>query len=155
MKWLDKFERLICVCLLAAIVLLVFLAAVMRTVGIPVIWSVEVAQLLFVWLAMLAANQTFRHSEHASVDILMRRLTPARQQVLLQIFDVAMIAILLVVAYYGFTLFAINPKRTLGSTDIPYQYVTLALPVGAILMISTLIQRLIAPKHHKPEESGL
>ena len=46
MNHLDKIERMVCIGLLSAIVLLVFAAAVMRTVGLPIIWSVDIAQLL-------------------------------------------------------------------------------------------------------------
>ena len=39
--------------ILAAIVILVAIASVSRAMGSPIIWSVEIAQLLFVWLCML------------------------------------------------------------------------------------------------------
>ena len=41
--------------LLAGIVILVGIAAITRAAGQPIIWSVEIAQLLFVWL--LAVEQ--------------------------------------------------------------------------------------------------
>ena len=79
MNHLDKIERLVCIGLLSAIVLLVFAAAVMRTVGLPIIWSVDIAQLLFAWLCMLGANQTLKHAQHATVDIVTQYL-PVRWQ---------------------------------------------------------------------------
>ena len=42
-----QIERRLAVMLLAAIVLLVLLAAILRTAGYPIIWSVDIAQLLF------------------------------------------------------------------------------------------------------------
>ena len=82
MRIIHRIERWLCVLLLIAIVFLVFIAAIMRTLGYPIIWSVDVAQLLFAWLAMLAANQTFHHGQHASVDIFTRRLHPAYRELL-------------------------------------------------------------------------
>lgn len=155
MSLINRIERMVCVLLLVAIVCLVFSAAIMRTVGHPIIWSVDVAQLLFAWLAMLAANQTFRHGQHASVDIFTRRLSPAVREVLYSALDVLMIAVLCILLWFGIDLFLANPQRTLGSTTIAYKWVTLCVPVGAILMIITLIGRVAGRHHREPPEAGI
>ncbi|AXR08079.1 TRAP transporter small permease [Salinimonas sediminis] len=155
MKLLNQIERLLCVILLAAIVGLVFMAAIMRTFGVPVIWSVDVAQMLFAWLAMLAADQTFKHSEHAAVDIITRRLQPRAQQAFSNLFDILMISVLGLLLWFGIVLFGANPDRTLGSTSISYQWVTLAVPVGAALMIITLLQRLLSRHRISQGQAGL
>lgn len=142
MNRLDSIERLVCIALLSAIVLLVFAAAIMRTLGLPIIWSVDIAQLLFAWLCMLGANQTLRHGQHATVDIATQYL-PAHWQLCLRVLaSLVMTAVLGVVVFYGISLFNLNPQRTLGSTPIPYRYVALALPVGAGLMLLTLLEQL-------------
>ncbi|NVK55039.1 MAG: TRAP transporter small permease [Alteromonadaceae bacterium] len=141
MNGLDKFERTVCITLLALIVILVFAAAVMRTIGMPIIWSVDVAQLLFAWLCMLGANQTLKHSKHASVDIITQYLPALWQSVLHGVAMTIMLAVLAALVVYGIALFNLNPQRTLGSTDIPYRYVSLALPVGAVLMMLSLLEQ--------------
>jgi TRAP-type C4-dicarboxylate transport system permease small subunit len=141
MNHLDKIERLVCISLLSAIVLLVFAAAVMRTVGLPIIWSVDIAQLLFAWLCMLGANQTLKHAQHATVDIVTQYLPVRWQQRLAGLTSLIMIGVLAVIVVYGIALFNLNPQRTLGSTPLPYRYVALALPVGAGLMLLTLLEQ--------------
>ena len=141
MNHLDKIERVVCIGLLSAIVLLVFAAAVMRTVGLPIIWSVDIAQLLFAWLCMLGANQTLKHAQHATVDIVTLYLPARWQQRLSGLASLIMIGVLAVIVVYGFALFNLNPQRTLGSTPIPYRYVALALPVGSGLMLLTLLEQ--------------
>mgnify|MGYP001316538709 FL=1 len=141
MNHLDKIERLVCISLLSAIVLLVFAAAVMRTVGLPIIWSVDIAQLLFAWLCMLGANQTLKHAQHATVDIVTQYLPVRWQQRLAGLASLIMIGVLAVIVVYGIALFNLNPQRTLGSTPLPYRYVALALPVGAGLMLLTLLEQ--------------
>ena len=141
MNHLDKIERLVCIGLLSAIVLLVFAAAVMRTVGLPIIWSVDIAQLLFAWLCMLGANQTLKHAQHATVDIVTQYLPVRWQQRLAGLASLIMIGVLAVIVVYGSALFNLNPQRTLGSTPLPYRYVALALPVGAGLMLLTLLEQ--------------
>ena len=141
MKYLDKCERLVCIALLSAIVVLVFTAAVMRTAGLPIIWSVDVAQLLFASLCMLGANQTLKHAQHATVDIATQYLPAHWQQRLSGLALLIMAGVLAVIVFYGILLFNLNPQRTLGSTPIPYRYVALALPVGAGLMLLTVLER--------------
>lgn len=141
MNHLDKIERLVCISLLSAIVLLVFAAAVMRTVGLPIIWSVDIAQLLFAWLCMLGANQTLKHAQHATVDIVTQYLPVRWQQRLAGLASLIIIGVLAVIVVYGIALFNLNPQRTLGSTPVPYRYVALALPVGAGLMLLTLLEQ--------------
>ena len=141
MNQLDKIERMVCIGLLSAIVLLVFAAAVMRTVGLPIIWSVDIAQLLFAWLCMLGANQTLKHAQHATVDIVTQYLPVRWQQRLAGLASLIMIGVLAVIVVYGIALFNLNPQRTLGSTPLPYRYVALALPVGAGLMLLTLLEQ--------------
>ena len=127
--------------LLASIVVLVFIAAVMRSFGYPIIWSVDFAQLFFIWLIMLGANQALRQLDHVGVDILVRNLS-WRQRLKLDIFLYAIIAFCLVIlAIYGFKLVLLNPQRMLGTTSISYAWVSLALPVGAILMLNTLLRQ--------------
>lgn len=50
--------------------------AVTRTFNRPIIWSIEIAQLLFAWLAFLGANQAMRAGAHIGVDLLTRNLPP-------------------------------------------------------------------------------
>src|SRR3546814_6107426 len=69
-----KAEALLAVGLLAVIVFLVFIAGVMRWFGEPLIWSVDLAQLLFVWVSFLGADMALRKRAHIGIDYLVRRL---------------------------------------------------------------------------------
>ena len=71
---LTRLEDITSKALLAAITGLVFFAAIGRSLGYPLIWSVDMAQLLFVWLCFLGANRAMRLKAHIGVDLLVRRL---------------------------------------------------------------------------------
>ena len=60
--------------LLAAIVVLVFVAAITRTFDHPLIWSVDLAQALFVWLCFAGAVKALRIRAHIGVDYFVKRL---------------------------------------------------------------------------------
>lgn len=76
-RLLIRLEDIASKTLLAAIVMLVFLAAVGRSLGYPLIWSVDMAQLLFIWLCFLGANRAMRAKAHVGVDLFVRKLPHA------------------------------------------------------------------------------
>lgn len=137
---LKKFialEESISALLLALIVVFVFAAAVMRTVGYPIIWSVDVAQLLFIWVCVLGGNQALRKGEHVGVDYFVRRL-PVRAQVAIDcVLSLLIMGLLALLVWFGTELTLLNPERRLGAVDLPYALVTLAVPVGGALMLVT------------------
>lgn len=138
-SWFIKIEEAVSMVLLAAVVLFVFCAAVMRTIGYPIIWSVDIAQVLFIWVCLLGANQALRNGSHVGVDYFVRRL-PIKVQILIDAFTYALVAAFLVVlVWYGVALSLLNPERVLGSIDVPYAVVTLAIPFGGVLMLITTL----------------
>src|SRR3546814_8646672 len=115
-----KAEALLAVGLLAVIVFLVFIAGVMRWFGEPLIWSVDLAQLLFVWVSFLGADMALRKRAHIGIDYLVRRL-PGRARVVV---DLALAAVCLaflgVMAVMGYRLTLLNIERLFGDSSIPY-----------------------------------
>ncbi|MCU4677702.1 TRAP transporter small permease subunit [Catenovulum sp. 2E275] len=152
----NKLERQITALLLFLIVVLVFAAAVMRTLGYPIIWSVDFAQLLFVWLAVLGSDQALKQGNHAKLDVFFNKLQLKNRIKLAGLLNMISIACLFAVLIYGIELVLLNPLRTLGSTDLPYALVTAAMPVGAGLMMITLIfqSKDLWIYWYKPEQFG-
>lgn len=138
-NWFVLLEEGISVVLLALIVIFVFCAAVMRTIGYPIIWSVDIAQMLFIWVCMLGANQALRNGAHVGVDYFVRRL-PIKAQIAIDVCAYVLVAaFLLVLVWYGVKLSLLNPERVLGALDWPYAWVTMAIPVGGLLMLITTL----------------
>ena len=67
--------------LLIAIEVGILLAAVIARywLNTPLVWSDEVASLLFLWLAVLGAVIAFRRGEHMRMTALVARLSPERR----------------------------------------------------------------------------
>ncbi|OKL43355.1 hypothetical protein A3843_14110 [Pseudovibrio exalbescens] len=134
-----KFENLILKVLLGACVVLVVVASLARWVGYPIIWSVDIAQLLFIWICFLGANQALRHDQHIGVDFLIRRC-PKKLQYLVEAVGYALtIAFLLALIRYGYDLTTMNVERRLSDTDMSYAWVTAAVPVGCALLALTSV----------------
>ena len=125
--------------LLIAITMLVFFAAIMRTIGSPMIWSVDVAQLLFVWLCIFGANRAMRLKTHIGVDMLVVRLPRVSRWMLEIALGLLTLAFLMALAITGFKLTILNWQRVFGDSGISYAWVTSAIPVGCVLMSVTLL----------------
>ncbi|MTI17675.1 TRAP transporter small permease [Rhodobacteraceae bacterium RKSG542] len=137
-----KLEVLALKTLLTACVGLVFVASLARWVGYPIIWSVDIAQLLFVWVCFLGSNQAMRYNQHIGVDFLVKKF-PVKVQNLIEVLSyIIIIAFLLALVYYGTDLTLMNKERRLSDTDMSYAWVTAAVPVGCALLSVTSFVKL-------------
>lgn len=143
MRFLLALEDALAKLLLGAIVLLVFLAAMARTFGHPLIWSVDLAQLFFVWLAMLGANKALRIKAHVGVDFFVRKLPVRLRHGLEILLGLMTLAFLLTMAWQGARLTMLNLERVYGDSGISYGWVTGAVPAGCLLLAVTLTVHLV------------
>lgn len=129
---------------LAGCALLVFVAAITRALGSPVIWAIDVAMLLFIWCAFFGADKALRNRQHIIIDILVRYFPQRVQRGLLILHWTIMAAFLGALVVLGTQLTLLNLERPMGDTDISYAWVTSAVPVGSLLMLITALQQLVA-----------
>ena len=140
-------ERVLAVTLLAAMVAVVFAGTTGRYLGHPVVWSDEVAQGLFVWVALLAADITLQRNGHFSVDELVNFLPPKARFALDIGIHLLLAALLALLLYYAFKFASMTgprPMPMLGPMlGLRTGIVTTALPVGFALMFITVIEQTI------------
>ncbi|KAA0679781.1 TRAP transporter small permease [Roseomonas genomospecies 6] len=151
----HKGEAFLAMLLLAAIVLLVFAAGVMRWFGHPLVWSVDVAQLLFVWVAFLGADMALRKRAHIGIDYLVKRLPVKSRAMLDLVLGVLVVAFLMTMVVMGYRLTMLNLERQFGDSGISYAFVTSAVPVGCLLLAATLTGQILDTlrelrRHPKP-----
>src|SRR5690606_25045727 len=120
----------ICFSLLAGVTGLVFIAAVMRFFGRPLTWSVDMAQLLFIWLCMLGATRAMREKSHLGMEVLVKHLGYKRQFWLEMACSVLVLVFLGILVVEGIKLTLLNIERTFGDSTLSYSWVTAAVPVG-------------------------
>lgn len=134
LKRLSQIELAICVALLAAITGLVFVAAIMRFFGHPLTWSVDMAQLLFIWLCMLGGTRAMREKSHLGMEVLAKRLGYRRQFRVEMACSVITLAFFAILVVEGWKLTMLNRERTFGDSTLSYSWVTAAVPVGCLLI---------------------
>lgn len=127
--------------LLLAIVVLVFIAALTRYFGTPINWSVDVAQALFVWVIFVGAHQALRESRHIGVSLFVDRLHPNQRAAIRVVVGLLIAAFLVAIIVYGTQVSIINVRRILQNIPVSYSWVTMAAPVGALLMLGTTLIR--------------
>lgn len=143
LKRLAQIEFGVAVALLAAIVGLVFIAAIMRWFGQPLIWSVDMAQLLFIWLCMIGATRAMREKGHLGIDLLVRHM-PHRIRLRVEIgVSVLLLGFFALLAVEGARLTMLNQQRQFGDSGLSYGWVTAAVPVGCVMLGVALIYNLV------------
>lgn len=138
-KKLIIFEEVITKIFLCVIIALVFIAAIMRSIKLPLNWAVDIAQLLFAWTIFIGADIAMRRKKLMGVDIITEKLPEKLRKVIKLIFNIIIIIFLSLLLFYGTQLSIANSARTFQSLQISYSWATLSAPVGAILMIITSV----------------
>lgn len=128
--------------LLASIVLLVFAAGVSRSFGYPIVWSVDVAQLLFVWTSFIGADMALRGRNLIAVDLFVRWAPPRTRALIDLATGLLVLAFLVAMAVLGYQLTLSNLPRQFADSGISYAFVTAAVPVGCGLLAITLAGQL-------------
>lgn len=135
-------ETWIGVVMLATIIVLVFASAVMRTIKYPIVWSVDLAQLLFVWISMLGADVALKRKAHVGVDLLAKKFPAKLQNMITLGTFIICILFLGFITYYGIYLCNVNYLRKYQTLQISYSYGTAAVPIGSVMMILTIIEQM-------------
>lgn len=139
----DKIELTVGLLILTIITMLVFMASIMRFFGHPIIWSVDLAQLLFIWLCFLGANRALRLKSHLGVDFFIRKFSVQKRFLLEFVMSLFILGFLLTLAVKGVELTLLNKERLFGDSGIPYAFVTIAVPFGCVLMSATIISNIV------------
>jgi tripartite ATP-independent transporter DctM subunit len=129
--------------LVAAEIVVLFAGVVSRyLLHRPLIWSDELASILFLWLAMLGAVTAFRRCEHMRMTALVARARPARRAFLDLIGTCAALAFLVLIARPSWDYAYEESFITTPAFQISNIWRAAALPVGIGLMAVSALLRL-------------
>src|SRR5271165_1986440 len=108
----------------------------------PLIWSDELASILFLWLAMLGAAVAFRRSEHMRMTAVVASTGPSTRAYLDLVATCAALAFLLLIAWPAYEYAYEESFITTPALQIPNIWRAAALPVGTALMALFAVLRL-------------
>ncbi|HYW64169.1 MAG TPA: TRAP transporter large permease subunit [Bradyrhizobium sp.] len=124
--------------------IVILFAGVVARYGLhqPLIWSDELASILFLWLAMLGAVVAFRRAEHMRMTAVVASATPAARAYLDVVATSAALAFLLLVAWPAWEYAYEESFITTPALQIPNIWRAAALPAGIALMALFALLRL-------------
>ena len=130
--------------LLVVAEIVILFAGVVARYGLhrPLIWSDELASILFLWLAMLGAAVAFRRAEHMRMTAIVANAKPAMRAYLDLVAICAALAFLLLVAWPAYEYAYEESFITTPALQIPNIWRAAALPVGIGLMALFALLRL-------------
>jgi tripartite ATP-independent transporter DctM subunit len=141
--WLGVFVEIPAALLVVAEIVILF-AGVVARYGLhrPLIWSDELASILFLWLAMLGAAVAFRRAEHMRMTAVVASAKPAMRAYLDVVATCAALAFLLLIAWPACEYAYEESFITTPALQIPNIWRAAALPAGIGLMALFALLRL-------------
>ena len=142
-EYICKCEAFLVKVLFVILVALVFIAAFTRYIGYPINWSVDMAQCLFAWCTFLAADVAMRKDKLMRVDFVVAKLSEKNRNII-EYINLFIILIFLA-SLIGFGIWLSYTTRFRSFQGIPgfsYTWVTLSVPVGGSLMVTTTILKI-------------
>jgi tripartite ATP-independent transporter DctM subunit len=134
-SWLAMLVEIPAALLVVAEIVILF-AGVVARYGLhrPLIWSDELASILFLWLAMLGAAVAFRRSEHMRMTAVVASAKPAMRAWLDVVATCAALAFLLLIAWPAYEYAYEESFITTPALQISNVWRAAALPTGICLM---------------------
>jgi tripartite ATP-independent transporter DctM subunit len=130
--------------LVVAEIVILFAGVVSRYVlHSPLIWSDELASILFLWLAMLGAVVAFRRSEHMRMTALVASAGPGLRAYLEVVATCAALAFLILIIHPAYEYAYEESFITTPALQISNTWRAAALPVGTCLMALFALFRLV------------
>jgi tripartite ATP-independent transporter DctM subunit len=108
----------------------------------PLVWSDELAGILFPWLAMLGSVLAFQRDEHMRMTAVVGNIGPGARAFLDVVAVAASLAFLLLVIYPAYEFAADEVYVTTPALDIVNAWRAAALPIGIGLMLVVAVLRL-------------
>lgn len=137
LKWVNNIETLLCECLLAGFVLLLFAQIVARQVfQYSIAWSEELSTYMFVWFAYLGAVVAAKMSAHNRVTFHFQFMPKPVAKALLVLADLLWVAFNSYFVYLScdFVFNRMNAFWKSQTLGVPMKYLYLILPIAFTLM---------------------
>lgn len=143
-KKICVMEIVLAAAFLLITVFVIFAAAVMRTLGYPINWALDIALLLFTWGVFLGADVAYRENKFVNVDIFFLKL-PRRIQRPLELTLYGIIFLFLFTMVYQGAVMSVSTRHRSfqGIPALSYTWVTLSVPICSFLMIVSTVIKIV------------
>ena len=129
--------------LIAEIVILAAGIFARYVLGSALVWSDELAQILFIWLAMLGSVVALRRGEHMRMGTVAAKAPPRWRAVLEALAICAAVLFLALIVHPAYEFAEDEHFMNMPGLDIPGSWRAAALPAGMALMLVAALLRLV------------
>ena len=107
----------------------------------PISWLEEIQALLFMWITFIGGSAAFRYASHVSIEILVDSLPKKIGGLIERFYVLLQLLILGYLCYQEFTYYfqLISTGKVTNLLRIPYSVAYLALPIGGVLMLVSML----------------
>ncbi len=126
---------------LIAVVMLNVIARYVFNVSLA--WVNEIGEVTLLWLTFLGGARALQLGAHLAITEVVEMVGPVARRLLHIIADLAAAAVLLAFLWWGTALSARMMGQTLSVTYLPMGLAYAAMPVGAVLGLVFIAQRLL------------
>lgn len=131
LDWLERIVELVAVLALAVVVVAVSWQVIARYVTeASTAWAPELAQIAFVWCALLAIPIGVRRSKHLMIDVWFAVKNTWIQVAVSTAAAAIVVGVSATLAYFGYDMLGIAMSRKLPGLGIAAGWANLAVPVG-------------------------
>ncbi len=143
-KIYDNLEEIIGSALFAVMLIILAVQTLSRQgIGVPLVWSEELAKLLFIYAGYLGIVASIKDNSHVAIDVFVNKLPQKAQRWVYVFNNLLILAALITIFYISFTIMERQEHLTMVTLQISYVYMYAALPILTGLMIYRLVERLI------------
>jgi TRAP-type transport system small permease protein len=133
--------------LVGAIVAITLAAVWWRYVlNAPLAWPEQVSRIMFVWVTFVGAAVLYRDRLHVAIDMFMAPLPRAGRRGVGWAIELLILALNLILFFYGLKLSVDTLDQTFGALDITPASFYFAAPVAAGMMILYFLERIATPE---------
>ncbi|RGY97631.1 TRAP transporter small permease [Clostridium sp. AM58-1XD] len=100
-KALDFIEIYVNGILLLGMCFIIFLQVIFRGLGMPLVWTEEIARFFFVWIIYISTSKAIMQKRHLSIDIMPLLLKKKGNLILQLVSDLIGLLFFCIVFYYG------------------------------------------------------
>ena len=145
-----KIEVILSAVFLSISCLLIFIAAIARSMDNPINWSQDLSLFLFAWSVFLAADGALRNDKLVRMELVLLKTSEKTTRIVTIINYLLIVVFLAALTFYGIKLSFISHRRVFqGIPGFSYTWVILCVPIGCSLMIVTSVLKLkdlLSPK---------
>lgn len=119
----------------------------------PMLWTGDIAQLLFAWLIFVGAALGLRRGVHYTVEVLPLH-RPFIRISTLWIGFAATLGVIYLLVWHGWTLTMTRASGTVQSLGISRFWMFVPFPISGALMLLFMIDAALTDARHRPDEGA-